>query len=229
MSYASCGGPTCLSSRPSRVEVVGRCACVPGSRPFEAAAQRAEMPSYRRFHVPGAAVFFTVVTHQRRRFLTGPLARRCLRAAVVAVRAECPFETAAMVLLPDHLHALWVLPPGDAAYARRWRRIKGEFTGRYLAEGGEEGPRSDSRLHRRERGLWQRRFWEHTIRDEEDFEQHCHYIHYNPVKHGLVRCPRDWPYSSFHRWVRRRAYPRDWGCGTSGPVAFDFLNVDEME
>ena len=103
-------------------------------------------------------MFFTVVTHERRRFLTDPLARRCLRAAFQVVRARHPFGIPAIVLLPDHLHALWALPPGDSAYAMRWRRIKEEFTERFLAEGGEEGRRSASRELRKERGVWQRRF-----------------------------------------------------------------------
>jgi putative transposase len=187
------------------------------------------MPEYRRFTVPGAAVFFTVVTHQRRRFLDEPRARRCLREAFRVVRARYPFEVAAIVLLPDHLHALWALPPGDAAYPLRWRRIKEEFTERYLADGGADGPRSASRLGRGERGIWQRRFWEHTIRDEEDFEQHCHYIHYNPVKHGLVNCPRDWPHSSFHRFVRAGSYPVDWGCSSAPPPVFDRLDATAIE
>jgi putative transposase len=187
------------------------------------------MPDYRRFTIPGATVFFTVVTHERRRFLTDPLARRCLRMAFRVVRARYPFEVHSIVLLPDHLHALWILPPGDPGYPLRWRRIKEEFTRRYLAGEGEEGPGSASRGVRNERGVWQRRFWEHTIRDEEDFERHCDYIHYNPVKHGLVECPRDWAYSSFHRWVRRGAYPRDWACSSEGPAHLDLPDDTGME
>jgi putative transposase len=188
------------------------------------------MPNYRRFTVPGATVFFTVVTHERRRFLTDPLARRCLRAAFQVVRARYPFEIPAMVLLPDHLHALWVLPPGDSSYAMRWRRIKEEFTERFLSEGGEEGRRSASRELRKERGVWQRRVWEHTILDDGDFERHCDYIHYNPVKHGLVACPRDWACSSFQRWVRRQVYPSDWGCSSHAPpTGLDSLNDTAME
>ncbi len=187
------------------------------------------MSEYRRFLVPGASVFFTVVTHERRRFLTDPLARRCLRKAIQTVRARYPFEIHAMVLLPDHLHAIWNLPLGDFAYALRWRRIKEEFTEHYLANGGAEGIRSNSRHHRKERGVWQRRFWEHTIRDEEDLEQHGNYIHYNPVKHGLTTRPCDWPFSSFHRWLRLEAYQPDWGGPTWAPIPFNRLEVSEME
>jgi putative transposase len=135
----------------------------------------------------------------------------------------------AVVLLPDHLHAIWTLPEGDAGYSVRWKRIKEEFTKNFIQAGGEEGPRSDSRLRRQERGIWQRRFWEHTIRDEDDFEEHFNYVHYNPVKHRLVRYPRDWPYSSFHRWVKLGAYPPDWSCLDLGPVNFRNRDESEME
>ena len=187
------------------------------------------MPSYRRFTVPGSAIFFTVVTYQRRSFLTDPLARRCLREAFQRVRATRPFALPAIVLLPDHLHALWIRPPGDAGYSVRWRRIKEEFTERYLQHGGEERPRSASRHRRKERGLWQRRFWEHTIQDEYDFERHVDYIHYNPIKHGLATCPRDWIYSSFHSWVSRGDYPPDWGCSSRGPIHLGSLEESAWE
>jgi putative transposase len=187
------------------------------------------MPNYRRFTVPGATLFFTVVTDRRRTFLVEPLARRCLREAFRVVRERHPFEIPAIVLLPDHLHAIWILPQGDSDYSTRWRRIKEEFTERFLAEGGIEGERSSSRLAREERAVWQRRFWEHTILDDQDFERHVDYIHYNPVKHGLVASPRDWPFSSFHRWVRRGDYPPDWGCTTHGPLQFDDLDETAME
>ena len=140
------------------------------------------------------------------------------------------FEIPAIALLPDHLHTLWELPPGDSSYSMRWRRIKEEFTERFLFEGGEEGLRSGSRELRKERGVWQRRFWEHTVLDEGDFERHCDYIHYNPVKHGLVACPGDWAYSSFQRWVRRDVYPEDWGCSSHDPpINLDVLNDTAME
>jgi putative transposase len=187
------------------------------------------MPNYRRFMLPGATVFFTVVTYRRRPFLVEPLARRCLREALAIVRERYPIEVPAIVLQPDHLHAVWSLPRGDADYSLRWRRVKEEFTERFLAGGGGEGGRSASRLRRRERGVWQRRFWEHTIEDEGDFERHVDYIHYNPVKHGLVASPRDWPFSSFSRWVRQQAYPPDWGCASHGPVRFDDLDETAME
>ena len=123
-----------------------------------------------------------------------------------------PAEVVAIVLLPDHLHTLWTLPPGDR-YGLRWRWIKREFTRGWLALGGAEQQRSDSRRRERRRGIWQRRFWEHTIRDEMDMESHFDYIHYNPVKHGLVRRSYDWPWSSFRRWVCAGHYAADWAAG----------------
>jgi putative transposase len=187
------------------------------------------MSDYRRWYVPGGTLFFTLVTYRRRPLLTEPLARRCLRQAIQIVRAKRPFAIPAFVLLPDHLHALWTLPHGDADYSVRWRRIKEEFTRRYLHEGGLEVEQTVSRRRRNERGVWQRRFWEHAIRDEVDLERHFDYIHYNPVKHGLATCPRDWPFSSFHRCVCEHHYPPDWGCPSASRPCFDGLNESVME
>jgi putative transposase len=187
------------------------------------------MPNYRRFFVPGGCYFFTVVTHRRRPFLTDDLARNCLHTAITTVRKNHPFELPAMVLLPDHLHAIWTLPAGDLGYSTRWRRIKEEFTELFLEQGGIESTRSTSRVRRHERGIWQRRFWEHAIRDEQDLERHFDYIHYNPVKHRLVRYPSEWPRSSFHRWVEAGNYPLNWGCVANGPMLFDDLDQTAME
>jgi putative transposase len=184
------------------------------------------MSNYHRYFIPGGTYFFTLVTHERRQFLIQPISRRCLREAFNFIRVKRPFEMPAIVLLPDHIHAIWTLPEGDACYSVRWKRIKEEFTEKYLQARGQEGKRSDSRLRRKERGIWQRRFWEHTIKDDEDYEQHFNYLHYNPVKHGLVRCPRDWPYSTFHRWMKLGVYQPDWGCLDLRPMAF--RNLDEM-
>jgi putative transposase len=134
--------------------------------------------------------------------------RLALRAAIVRARAARPFDIVAWVLLPDHLHCIWRLPEGDAAYPARWNAIKGETTRQLrLLE-----PASISGRRRREGGLWQRRFWEHTIRDEPDLVRHIDYVHWNPIRHGLVRALGDWPYSSFHRYLRAGFYPRSW-CG----------------
>lgn len=121
-------------------------------------------------------------------------------------------DTRAFVFLPDHLHAIWTLPMDDAAYSKRWGWIKKEFTKKWLQMGQSDYPVTDGSRRERRRGIWQPRFWEHTIRDERDFEKHIEYIHYNPVKHGLVRCPHEWPWSSLHRWVEEGACEEHWAC-----------------
>jgi putative transposase len=140
-----------------------------------------------------------------------------------------PFLINAIVLLPEHLHAIWSLPPGDAKYSKRWGKIKKSFTEAYLAAGGREQPISHGKSRQRRRGVWQPSFWEHMIRDEVDFERHFDYIHYNPVKHGHVACAKDWPYSSFHRWVRESVYDRNWGSIRNGERRFDDLDETAME
>lgn len=122
------------------------------------------------------------------------------------MRAHRPVTVEAAVVLPDHLHAIWTLPEGDADFATRWRLIKSAFS--HGLPRGE--PVSDSRFARGERGIWQRRYWQHTLRGEDDFIRHLDYIHFNPARHGHAARARDWPYSSFHRWVRLGAYSRDW-------------------
>ena len=136
-----------------------------------------------------------------------------LRTAFRETRRHHPFTIDAMVVLPDHLHTIWTLPEADASFAMRWRLIKTAFS-RSLPIGERI---SDSRVAKGERGIWQRRYWEHTIRDENDFARHVDYIHINPVKHGLVLRVRDWPHSSFHRMVRLGIYPEDW----AGDVSHD--------
>jgi putative transposase len=155
------------------------------------------MPEYRRFYYPGGCWFFTVVLHDR---TSGLLTRHIddLRLAVSATRTDYPFVIESMVVLPAHLHAIWTLPVGDTDYCTRWRLIKTRFS-KAIASGE---PRSASRFKRAERGIWQRRFWEHLIRDQRDFDRHVGYCHDNPVKHGLVERPEDWPYSSYHRDAR---------------------------
>lgn len=129
-----------------------------------------------------------------------------LRHAHRAVQSQHPFAIEAMVVLPGHLHAIWTLPAGDADYALRWRLIKTAFS-RSVPMGERL---SLSRQEKGERGIWQRRYWEHTIRDESDYQRHVDYIHFNPVKHGLVAEVRDWPYSSFHRYVKQGLLLEDW-------------------
>ena len=164
------------------------------------------MTEYRRPTVAGATYFFTVNCAQRRghRLLIEHI--ESLRDAFRTVKARHPFAIEAIVVLPDHLHCLWTLPPGDADYKTRWALIKAGFS--RCVPPGER--RSRSRTNRGERGIWQRRYWEHLIRDDEDYRRHADYIHWNPVKHGWVKRVRDWPYSSFHAYVRRGVYPADW-------------------
>jgi putative transposase len=171
------------------------------------------MSNYKRNYVPGATFFFTVVTYRRQPILAIELARRCLREAILTVQKDHPFAIDAWVLLPDHLHTLWTLPAGDADFSTRWKLIKESFTESYLAAGGTEGHVSLSRKLKKERGVWQRRFWEHTIDGEDDYIHHFDYLHYNPVKHRLVKRVRDYPWSTFHRYVKEGIYPATWGEG----------------
>jgi putative transposase len=178
------------------------------------------MPNYRRVR-DARTYFFTVVTWQRQPILCLDLSRRILRELVDALRATRPFDVDAWVLLPDHLHCIWTLPEGDPHYSARWGWIKKELT-RRIADRGDILAPSASRRRHREGGVWQRRFWEHRIRDETDFVTQCDYIHYNPVKHGLVSAPRDWPYSTFHRFARAGRYPADWGAAVNSPSTSGF-------
>jgi len=170
------------------------------------------MPNYRRLFQPGGMFFFTAVTERRCPILLEAPARRSLRAAMSEVQVRHPFEITAIVLLPQHLHCIWKLPEGDSDFSIRWARIKMLFSKLWLASGGSEAAVSQSRRRHRERGVWQKRFWEHTIRDENDPIHHVNYIHYNPVKHGLARCPHAWPHSSFYRWVKEGYYHENWLC-----------------
>lgn len=176
------------------------------------------MPNYRRAYVPGGTFFVTIVTYQRRPLFTDPANIALLRRILANVRKEFPFTFPAAVVLPNHMHFLWSLPPGDSAYSQRIGLVKLRFTQAWPGMGAAEECVSASRHKHRERDVWQRRFWEHTIRDEEDYERHVEYIHYNPIKHGLVACPHQWPYSSFERFVEKGIYPREWGCACSGVV-----------
>lgn len=169
------------------------------------------MPDYRRARIAGGSYFFTVVTHERRGILTSRVARRALREAFAEVRRDRPFEIDAITLMPDHLHTVWTLPPGDDDFSTRWRRIKSLFTKRWLEAGGGEGPVSISREKHGERAVWQRRFYEHACRDATDWRRCINYTHVNPLKHGLVERVIDWPWSSFHRWRRLGEYGPDWG------------------
>jgi putative transposase len=173
------------------------------------------MPEYRRNRVEGGTYFFTLTLADRRSDL---LVREvaALRASVARARTLYPFIIDAWVVLPEHLHAVWTLPEGDADFSTRWTLIKRGFSARIGA--GES--RSVSRIAKGERGIWQRRFWEHTVRDEADFTRYVDYVHFNPVKHGLVGNAKDWPFSSFRRAVARGDYPSNWGCADEGSGEF---------
>jgi len=163
------------------------------------------MADYRRLRVAGGTYFFTVVTAGRRPWLGPEEARNIFRRAYRRVARELPLETVAAVVLPDHVHCIWRLPAGDADFSNRWRKIKRLSTNALVAT-GLHGP------------FWQPRFWEHVIRDETDLAHHVDYIHYNPVRHGLVARPIDWPASSLHRYVEAGWYPADWAAEPVEPI-----------
>jgi putative transposase len=169
------------------------------------------MSNYRRPDVMGGTYFITQVTYQRIPWLVDGLGRRALREAITKIREKYPFEINAFVLLPEHFHCLWTLPSEDKNISVRLRLIKSYVTRHYGEELGINREVSLSRQKRGEKNIWQRRFWEHLIRDERDYVQHCDYIHYNPVKHGLCLTPTDWPFSSIHRFIAQGIYPHDWG------------------
>ena len=165
------------------------------------------MVSYRRNRIAGGTYFFTVNLHDRRqKVLVEHI--DAFRDVIRGVRREIPFLINAMVILPDHGHAAWTLPEGDAAYARRLRLIKSRFTRKLLAAGAVL-----AKDRRGDYGLWQKRYWEHTVRDDRDFEAHVNYLHINPVKHGHVKRAVDWPYSTLHRYIRDGSLPADRACG----------------
>ena len=172
---------------------------------------------YRRARTQGGTYFFTVVTHKRNKILCRGNNVSLLRKAFKLVMEKHPFTIDAFVLLPDHVHCIWTIPDGDRDFSKRWRLIKSYFS-RKCDDKYEHTP-SASRRKKKEPGVWQRRFWEHLIRDDEDFVRHVEYIHYNPVKHRLVKTPKEWEYSSFHRYVREGVYDLDWGAGQN--IAFD--------
>lgn len=160
------------------------------------------MPNYIRWRDYGASYFFTVVTYRRRKLFECENARCALRRSLVSVRQRWPFDMFACVLLPEHLHCIWTLPNDDDDFPIRWANIKRLFTKAFMANGGSALQVSPDRARHRERGVWQARYWEHRIRDENDWYRHRDYIHLNPVKHGLVSQPCDWPWSNFHRHVQ---------------------------
>jgi putative transposase len=173
------------------------------------------MVHYRRNRLAGGTYFFTVTLLDRR---SSTLVDHIddLRTAFRCARRVQPFVLDAIVVLPEHLHAVFTLPPGDSDFSGRWRRIKGHFSTALIEQGAPLERHSNGDL-----ALWQRRFWEHTIRDDDDFARHVDYIHFNPVKHGLVPRVGDWPHSSFHHYVSGGILASDWA-GDAGDFKSDF-------
>ena len=171
---------------------------------------RATMPRYRRART-GSTYFFTLVTFHRQPILCLAPVRAALRRALEDVRIKRPFQIDAWVLMPDHMHCIWTLPDGDVDYSTRWALIKSSvshFAGLHTPAGSAT---STSRIKHRAAAIWQRRFYEHQIRDERDFETHMDYVHFNPVRHGHAASAATWPFSTFHRYVREGMYAPDWG------------------
>ena len=191
------------------------------------------MSEDRRAHIPGSSVFITLVTYQRQKLFVAAENIDKLRQACATVVAEKPFAIEAAVILPEHIHFLWRLPPDDSDYSYRVGRMKVLFT--RALRGANTLPEnvSESRRKHRESDVWQRRFYEHTIRDEVDLRRHLDYLHFNPVKHGLVKCVHEWEYSSFHRAVRRGEYEYEWGCqcrnNQFSPEVVSLMNLEMSE
>jgi putative transposase len=171
------------------------------------------MPDYRRNRTPGACYFFTVNLFDRRSDLLVAHID-ALRDAIRRAHQRAPFHIDAWVVLPDHMHCMWTLPESDSDFSSRWRDIKTAFSKSLPAT----ERRSPVMVRRGERGIWQRRYWEHTIRDDRDYAAHMDYVHFNPVKHGLSATPADWPYSSFRRCVTRGLYSAEWLGGGPEPL-----------
>jgi len=167
------------------------------------------MSNYIRLKSEGGTFFFTVVTYKRQPVFDIPECIKHLRASIKETRRTYPFDIDAWVLLPEHMHCILTLPDKDNNYSRLWGLIKQGFTKRAKGLLLDQSI-SLSRIKHREASVWQRRFWEHEIRGEEDFNNHIDYIHYNPVKHGYVKRVQDWPFSTFHRYVKEGVYPVDW-------------------
>ncbi len=162
--------------------------------------------NYKRRYQPGGTYFFTLVTHRRFPVFRHAENIDILRQSFRRVIQSYPFTVDAIVILPDHLHCIWTLPPGEEDFSTRWRLIKSHTTKACKSTG------SLTARHWRNKSIWQNRFWEHLIRDQRDLNNHINYVHYNPVKHGYVKCPIDWTYSSIHKYIRDGILSADWRC-----------------
>ena len=167
------------------------------------------MPDYRRAYLKGGTFFFTVVCYRRQPIFKEETAIDLLWQCFQTTMATYAFRIDAIVILPDHLHTIWTLPNNDPDFSTRWKLIKATFSRHYQGHIIEDI--SESMRRKKEKGVWQRRFWEHLIRDQTDFNRHCDYIHYNPVRHGLVNSPLEWKHSSFRKFVEKGLYRQDWG------------------
>ncbi len=176
------------------------------------------MATFRRDITKGATYFFTVASYRRQPILTKPELIASLRDAIAEIKKNHPFEIVAWVVLPDHMHAVWTLPKDDSDYGKRWGLIK-RFVSREVGNAATL-KLTKSQGKRNESGLWQRRFWEHRIRDDDDLQKHVDYIHYNPVKHGLVERVSDWPHSTFHRFVEKGWLTQNWAGSTRSEGEF---------
>ncbi|NEO86620.1 MAG: transposase [Spirulina sp. SIO3F2] len=177
------------------------------------------MPQYRRARIPGSTIFITCITHQRQPLFHNPHNIQLLRRALAQTQQEKPFTVTAAVILPEHLHFLWQLPDQDCNYSARVGRMKVLFTRALCGNTAPPEDLSESRKKHRERDVWQRRFWERSLCDQQEVNHYLDYIHYNPVKHGLVTCPHLWQYSSFSRYVAQGVYSKYWACQCRGNIA----------
>ena len=180
------------------------------------------MPDYRRARQHGGTFLFTVVTYRRRHIFDQSMGRQILREVVREVRTRYPFKIDAWVLLPEHMHCIWTLPEESSDFSIRWNLIKSHFSRRTKSLFHVEGWMNDSRQKHREVTIWQRRFWEHQNFDEEEYQVYMDYIHFNPVKHKLVERVVDWPFSTFHRYVKLGIYPEYWGGGMESHTEHGF-------
>lgn len=178
---------------------------------------------YQRYFQPGGTFFFTIVTYKRRKIFISEKTINLFNESVKCVQQRHPFEIQAFCICPDHIHMIWKLPEDDVDYPTRLRLIKSHFSHHYNDKNRFGLP--ESRIKKGEKTIWQRRYWEHFIRNEEDFSRHIEYIHFNPVKHGLVDSPILWKFSSFSDFVQQGLYPADWGENSS----MDYLNKYDYE